>query len=80
MENGTKQAKINLLKENFGLDISKIRIANNRYPGIYDKNVSINSGVMYGAESLGWTGTVDIADIFDSTLLPFDWENNIFIK
>ena len=74
LENGAKEEKVKLLKDNFGLDLNKIRIANNSYPGIYDKHVSINSGVLYGAVSLGWTGTVDITDIFDSTMDPFDWE------
>ncbi|NGM60836.1 hypothetical protein G5B30_02780 [Sphingobacterium sp. SGG-5] len=74
LENGTKPEKVKLLKDNFGLDVSKIRIADNSYDGIYDKHVSINSGVLYGAESLGWTGTVDITNIFDSTIPPFDWE------
>ena len=74
LESGTKAQKIKLLKDNFGLDVNKIRIVNNSYPGIYDKRVSINSGVMYGAESLGWTGTADITNIFDANLPPFDWE------
>ena len=74
LESGTKAQKVKLLNDNFGLDVNKIRIVNNTYPGIYDKNVSINSGVLYDAESLGWTGTADITDIFDATLAPFDWE------
>ena len=74
LESGTKAQKVKLMNDNFGLDVNKIRIVNNTYPGIYDKNVSINSGVLYGAESLGWTGTADITDIFDATLAPFDWE------
>src|SRR5690606_41457574 len=74
LENGAKEEKVKLLKDNFGFDLNKIRIANNSYPGIYDKHVSINSGVLYVAVSLAWTGTVDITDIFDSTMDPFDWE------
>ena len=70
---GSVEERTNLLNNNFGLDMTKIRIANNSYAGVTN-NVALVSEARYEATSLGWEGTVNITNLPNSSSTPFDWE------
>jgi len=73
LTSGTKEAKADLLKSHFGLDMAKIRITNNAYERVVNR-VALISQASYGSTSLGWAGTADIADLPNANGNPFDWE------
>lgn len=72
---GSKEEKVALLKSHFGLEMAKIRIANNSYEKVVNR-VALISQASYGAISLGWVGTADITDLPNGSSSSFEWEVN----
>jgi hypothetical protein len=58
---GTVAEKRKFMSENFGIDTQSVHFFNNRFRGV-DLKLAFVSKAAYGAESKGWSGTVDITD------------------
>lgn len=72
--NGTTTEKNRILKNNFGLDVNKIRTSNNKFSSNILRCITIRSFAAYGATSLGWTGTAEITELINTTKSSFEWE------
>lgn len=74
LESGTVLAKKALLLNNFGIDVNKIRLNANRYDNVAGRIV-FGSTIAYGAVSKGWTGAVNITNLFnENNAAAFSWE------
>lgn len=72
---GTVAAKKALLIKNFGIDPDKVRLNANQYNNVAGR-ILFGTAVAYGAVSKGWTGSVDITNLFkESNTSVFSWEN-----
>lgn len=71
---GTTSEKLEILQNNFGIDVTKIRISGNSYTGNTKYIFSITSVANYGSVSKGWAGTVDIENLIPVNHTPFAWE------
>ena len=71
---GSPPEKIKLLKDNFGIDVKKIRLVNNSYTVRITNHVVLISKANYGAVSRGWEGEGNITDLMSKSEVPFEWE------
>lgn len=76
LTNGSEEEKIKILKNNFGIDIAKIRIQDNSFSEKITNYITIRSTASYGAISLGWEGTVVISDLIKPSKPAFEWESD----
>lgn len=71
---GSKVEKIALFKENFGIDLEKVRVAGNNYAIRITNQVSLYTATSYGSVSLGWQGTIVLSELVNKSTTPFSWE------
>lgn len=71
---GSKVEKLALLKKNFGIDLEKVRVAENSYAVRITNHVSLYTATSYGSISLGWQGTIVLTDLVNKSITPFAWE------
>ena len=75
LRDGSKYDRMKLLKDNFGLDVEKIRVTNNSYRTGFKNHVALYLQVDYGASSKGFVGKTVITDLLNNSSVPFDWED-----
>lgn len=74
LKTGTVKEKTHLLKENFDINPSKIRIPNNTFSSGIKRQFALQTYAKYGAASKGFEGTGDITGTISTQNKPFDWE------
>ncbi|MFD1628335.1 T9SS type A sorting domain-containing protein [Pseudopedobacter beijingensis] len=77
LSGGTAQQKKNLLLNNFNINTDLIRLDDNTF-NIITREVTMESVTNYGSQSRGWTGAVDISELFTNTANLLPWEENYY--
>ena len=73
---GSKEEKLALIKNNFGIDLQKVRVTENSYAVRITNQVSLYTATSYGSISLGWQGTIVLSDLVNKSTTPFAWERS----
>ncbi len=78
LQNGTREERMALLKEQLGVETGKIRVNSNALNGAFTRYVGFYSKADYGAVSRGWTGSFDITDLVNQSSEKYEWEKEAF--